>query len=98
VARPPTTFLANAIVNQWYYKEVNSFLPSYFGQKTPDMTNFGSWGHFSQVVWASSSSVGCASQLCPAGTIFTTYQSWFTVCNYVVAGEFLDFNTLMLDY
>jgi uncharacterized protein YkwD len=82
----PSLMLAKSITNQWYYGEVNSFLPSYYGEATPDMTYFSSWGHFSQVVWKGSSSVGCASQFCPSGTIFAGFDSWFTVCNYVARG------------
>jgi len=81
--------LAKSIINQWYYGEVNSFLPSYYGEATPDMTYFESWGHFSQVVWKGSSTVGCASQYCPLGTIFSGFDSWFTVCNYVAPGKIL---------
>jgi hypothetical protein len=88
-ALSPSSMLAKSISAQWYYGEVNSFLPSYYGQPTPDMSNFEAWGHFTQVVWKGSLSVGCASQLCPAGTIFPApYQSWYTVCNYVPPGKF----------
>jgi hypothetical protein len=51
------------------------------------MTYFESWGHFSQVVWKGSMTVGCASQFCAAGTIFAGFESWFTVCN-VPQGKF----------
>ncbi|KUJ17623.1 PR-1-like protein, partial [Mollisia scopiformis] len=64
---PPPLMLATSIVNQWYYSEVANFLPSYYGEATPDMSNFAGWGHFSQVVWKGSTSVGCASQSCGAG-------------------------------
>jgi Cysteine-rich secretory protein family len=84
----PSLMLAKSITNLWYYGEVLSFLPSYYGQATPDMTNFGAWGHFSQVVWSGSLTVGCASQFCDVNTISPTYQSWFTVCNYVAPGGF----------
>lgn len=83
----PKLMLAKSISTQWYYGEVNSFLPSYYGQPTPDMSNFAAWGHFSQVIWKGSTSVGCASQYCPAGTIFSGLASWFTVCNYVPPGK-----------
>ncbi len=85
----PSSMLAKSITNQWYYGEVNSFWPSYYGQTTPDMTNFEAWGHFTQVVWKGSLTVGCASQLCPARTVFPApYQNWFTVWNYVPPGKF----------
>jgi len=90
----PKLMLAKSISTQWYYGEVNSFLPSYYGQPTPDMSNFAAWGHFTQVIWKGSTSVGCASQYCPAGTIFSGLASWYTVCNYVPPGNYLgEFNT-----
>jgi hypothetical protein len=85
----PSLMLASGITNGWYNSEFGAYLPSFYGQKTPDMTDFHSWGHFSQVLWKGSSSVGCASQLCPPGTIFASFSSWFTVCNYVAPGNYL---------
>lgn len=83
----PRTFAARAITNSWYNGEFNAFLPSYYGEATPDISNFDNWGHFSQVVWKASTQVGCASHYCAAGTIFSTLGSWFTVCNYAGAGN-----------
>jgi hypothetical protein len=79
-----------AITNMWYNGEVNNWLPSYYGEASPDMSNFESWGHFSQVVWSGSTGIGCASVLCADGTIFAGYQTWFTVCNYYNAGMYTD--------
>jgi hypothetical protein len=78
----PEQMGAFAVSNQWYNSEFNAFLPSYYGEATPDMTNFESWGHFSQVVWKASTLVGCATQFCAAGTIFPTVASYYSVCNY----------------
>ncbi|RDW69274.1 hypothetical protein BP6252_08294 [Coleophoma cylindrospora] len=79
--------LARSISMQWYNGEFPSFLPSYYGQATPDLTNFGAWGHFTQVLWKTSTQIGCATQYCPAGTIFQTNPSWFTVCDYSGPGN-----------
>ncbi|KAI0536856.1 CAP domain-containing protein [Xylaria digitata] len=76
-----------ATTNMWYDGEFNAFLPSYYGQATPDMSNFESWGHLSQVVWASTTSVGCHAQFCPKGTAYSNLDSWFTVCNYSPPGN-----------
>ncbi|KAI1323613.1 CAP domain-containing protein [Xylariaceae sp. FL0255] len=76
-----------ASTDMWYNGEVNSFLPSYYGQATPDMNTFETWGHFSQLVWKSTQSVGCAVQFCPAGTMFDGLDAWFTVCNYDPPGN-----------
>lgn len=80
-------FAARAITNAWYNGEINDFLSSYYGEATPDMSNFEAWGHYSQVVWKASNSVGCASQYCASGTIFSGLASWYTVCNYKSAGN-----------
>lgn len=74
-----------AISDQWYNGEAPSF--TYYGEATPDMSDFESWGHFSQMVWASTTGVGCATQLCAADTIFDGMESYFTVCNYEGAGN-----------
>ncbi|KAI1421761.1 CAP domain-containing protein [Xylaria sp. FL1777] len=76
-----------ATTNMWYDGEFGAFLPSYYGQATPDMTNFESWGHLSQLVWAGTTSVGCHAQFCPKGTAYSTLDSWFTVCNYSPPGN-----------
>jgi len=39
------------------------------------------------MVWLATEEVGCASQYCGAGTIFSDFGSWFTVCNYGPEGN-----------
>lgn len=78
--------VAWAITDEWYDHEEPLFLPSYYGEPNPT-TNFDSWGHFTQVVWKASNEVGCAAQLCPAGTISSNLLSWFVVCNYRAQGN-----------
>lgn len=77
-----------AATNMWYDGEFEAFLPSYYGQATPDMGNFEAWGHISQLVWASSTTIGCASQFCPRGTAYDNLDAWYTVCNYSPPGMF----------
>lgn len=84
-----STAVARAITNLWYDSELMNFPVNGYGQATPDLTNFSTWGHYTQVIWKSSTRVGCASWNCPAGTIFSTFPSVFTVCNYAAAGEHL---------
>ncbi|CAK7234652.1 hypothetical protein SCUCBS95973_009008 [Sporothrix curviconia] len=81
------TFVNRAVTDQWYNAELPLYPTSGYGQSTPDLTNFESWGHFSQVVWVASTQIGCASQYCAAGTIFPSFNSWFTVCNYQATGN-----------
>jgi hypothetical protein len=80
--------VSQATTNMWYNGEVNSFLPSYYGQSSPDMSNFAAWGHFSQLVWKSSTTLGCATVFCPAGTMNPSFGMWYTVCNYFPPGEY----------
>lgn len=75
---------ARAVTEQWYNGEFNSF--QYYGDANPT-SNFGAWGHFTQVVWASTTEVGCATVKCPAGTVLSL-ESWYTVCNYNPPGNF----------
>lgn len=77
--------VATSSTDMWYNGEVNAFLPSYYGQSTPDMSNFEVWGHFSQMVWKSTERVGCASQFCESGLL--ALPGWFTVCNYGPPGN-----------
>ena len=72
----------------WYNGEVNSWPAGDYGKDNPDMTNFEGWGHFSQVVWVGSETVGCASQYCDPGTIYDKMGSVLTVCNYGPSGRF----------
>jgi len=73
---------AQAISDMWYYSEVNLYPQSAYGRSNPDMGGFHDWGHYTQVVWKNTVEVGCASKLCPAGTIVGGMASWYTVCNY----------------
>lgn len=61
--------------------EVN-YYPVY--GKEPSMNNFEKWGHFSQVVWKGTKSVGCATVDCrKQGLKNWPYpNAYFTVCNY----------------
>lgn len=72
-----------------YNGEVNSFLPSYYGEANPSMDNFESWGHFSQIVWAATTHVGCATVKCSQGLANTgsDVSPYFTVCNYSPPGN-----------
>ncbi|KAK1979099.1 CAP domain-containing protein [Colletotrichum cereale] len=73
-----------AITEQWYNGELNLYTG--YGQDSPDMSNFLGWGHFSQLVWVDSTTVGCGVHYCSAGTL-SSIGSWFTVCNYKSQGN-----------
>lgn len=82
----------------WYDGEVGIFTSlDLYGVANPT-TDFDDWGHFSQVVWVATETIGCATTLCPAGTIFDGLQAWFTICNYGPAGKSsssLSFNSML---
>jgi hypothetical protein len=86
-AKSQSASIAEAITDMWHNGEVAAYPWGDAGKPNPDMSNFETWGHFSQVVWASTEQVGCATQFCEAGTIYDTMASWFTVCDYFPAGK-----------
>ncbi|KIW21587.1 hypothetical protein PV08_02167 [Exophiala spinifera] len=75
-----------AMIGNDMYNSEMPYYPLPYGVDNPDTSNFGSWGHFSQIVWKSTTGVGCATQFCPTlqGATFTNY---FTVCNYYPPGN-----------
>lgn len=78
-----------AIHDMWYNGEVILFDPSWYGQANPpnmDAT-FEKWGHFSQLVWKESTSVGCHAQFCAKGTMYDDMDAWYMVCNYHPRGN-----------
>ncbi len=82
--------VARVITDMFYNGEVNYYVPLYDQGNNPDMSNFESWGHFSQIVWAKTTKVGCATQNCPGGLANTgsNVPPYFTVCNYDPPGNF----------
>ncbi|KIV98868.1 uncharacterized protein PV09_09394 [Verruconis gallopava] len=92
--------IGSVITDIFYNNEVSNF-EGLYGEATPssidDEAAFNSWGHFTQLVWASSNYVGCATVDCSASGLANTgsfVPPYFTVCNYKPAGNLLDqFNT-----
>ncbi|RYP11320.1 hypothetical protein DL764_000138 [Monosporascus ibericus] len=76
-----------ATTDMWYNGEFSKYLPSYYGQDTPDMSNFEAWGHLTQLVWKSSTRLGCAVQFCPRGSMSSDMDAWYMVCNYGPPGN-----------
>ncbi|KAI9743834.1 MAG: hypothetical protein M1818_002568 [Claussenomyces sp. TS43310] len=82
-----SAMVAQSITDMWYNDEMENYTP-YYGEDNPDFSDLDSWGHFSQVVWQATTTVGCASQFCPAGgALSSSMDGWFTVCNYQVEGN-----------
>ena len=82
-----------AIITELFYNGEVGYFKNLYGQAQPDMSNFGSWGHFSQIVWKGTSKVGCATQYCPKGlaNVGPYTPPYFTVCNYGPPGESIKF-------
>jgi uncharacterized protein YkwD len=77
---------AGGVTNQWYNGEVNAW--SFYGDDNPAPgSDLHAWGHFTQVVWKSTTKLGCATVECPAGSVLGL-PSWYTVCNYNPPGNF----------
>ena len=68
---------SSMISGLWYNSEVMNF-PQY-GVGNPNYNNFENWGHFSQVVWPSSTQIGCGMASCGNG--------WFGLCLYSPPGK-----------
>ncbi|KAK7433212.1 hypothetical protein QQZ08_000147 [Neonectria magnoliae] len=77
---------AQSVTNQWYNSEMDNW--SYYGQENPPSgMNIQLYGHFTQVVWADTTKVGCATVNCAAGTMYD-FEAWYTVCNYNPQGNY----------
>ncbi|RMZ91341.1 hypothetical protein DV736_g1422, partial [Chaetothyriales sp. CBS 134916] len=83
-----------AMVGDTMYNDEIELYPGPYGEE-PDMTNFESWGHYTQIVWSDTTEVGCWTTDC-SGTglqnVGSDVSPEFTVCNYYppgnVVGEF----------
>ena len=75
------------ITNLMYNDEMGLFSALY-GLASPLMELFDSWGHFSQIVWKSTTEVGCATVVCDKlGNVDSGSSLPFTVCNYNPPGN-----------
>lgn len=54
--------LAKTLTNGFYNDEMMLY-PGY-GTDSPDMGNFEKWGHFSQMLWQTTTKVGCYTYTC----------------------------------
>ena len=71
------------------YNDEIGWYPLPYGVE-PDMTNFENWGHYSQIMWAGTTGVGCATVDCSSSGLANAgsdVSPWFTVCNYSPAGN-----------
>ena len=59
----PPSAIGKVISNGFYNSEFSEY-PGPWGQADIDMTNFGKWGHLSQVLWKDTKTVGCYTHTC----------------------------------
>jgi len=88
-AGTPAHQVGAAISNEFYTGEEPLFGKlGLYGEANPT-DDFGRWGHFTQLVWKDTQSVGCATQHCPGGVGKTGggVEPYFTVCNYEKPGN-----------
>lgn len=79
------------ITNEMYNGEIG-YYPLPYGTNDPDMTDFENWGHFSQIVWADTTTIGCATYQCSTlENVSSDVEPYFTVCNYGPPGMTYDF-------
>ena len=71
----------------WYNGEIQYF-DGMYGQDNPS-SNFEKWGHFSQMIWKSTTHVGCATVDCSGKGNMDSFAkpAIYTVCNYGPAGN-----------
>jgi len=79
--------IGSSITDQFYNSEQPNMAP-YYGKPDPGLAFFDTVkqiGHFTQVVWNSSTRVGCYTTECPNGLKGLGARR-VTVCNYGPAG------------
>lgn len=88
----PADNITFVITDSFYNAEIMNF-EGLYGQSTPSNINdeqaFGSYGHYTQVVWAGTTAVGCATVDCTSQGLTNTGSDvapYFTVCNYFPPG------------
>lgn len=77
--------IGEMITNMMYNAEIPYFTS--WGFADPIMSMFEKWGHFSQIVWKDSKTVGCATYHCDNLENADGGSSDYTVCNYYPPGN-----------
>ncbi|TLD24901.1 hypothetical protein PspLS_05936 [Pyricularia sp. CBS 133598] len=90
VAGVPENQMGVVVTDTFYNPEVAYYM--WYGSE-PDLVDFGRWGHFSQLIWASTAEVGCATVDCSSrqGGLQNAQGQppYFTVCNYKPPGNYM---------
>lgn len=82
----------SAVITDLFYNGEVGWYADLYGQAQPDQTNFEKYGHFTQIVWKDTVSVGCASYDCSSQGLSPfqgeNIEPTFTVCNYYPPGNY----------
>ena len=83
----PIGNISVVVTEQWYNGEIG-YYPGYGidDLDTSESSNFAKWGHFSQLVWKASQSVGCYTQSA-CGANNGAPPGDYTVCMYYPPGK-----------
>nr|POE72873.1 putative pathogenesis-related protein [Quercus suber] len=57
----------SSVITELFYNGEMPYYSTLYGQAQPSYDNFAHWGHFSQLVWKDTKTIGCAVQYCPGG-------------------------------
>ena len=92
IAAGVPSYNISAVITELFYNGEVNWFNGLYGEANPDMTNFEHWGHFSQIVWKGTTTVGCATYDCsnaPSGLqkVSSDVEPYFTVCNYGAPGK-----------
>lgn len=70
---------SQAISDSWYNQEIQNF-PEYgvADLNTGSGSNFGSWGHFSQLIWSTTKQIGCGISTTCAGSFPTHFACYYS--------------------
>jgi len=85
----PATTMGRFVTGSLYNGEVNAY--TYYGSE-PNINTLSQWGHFSQIVWKATTSVGCYTYDCSStglGNTASNVPPYFTVCNYSPQGNYI---------
>ena len=111
-ASPTGSTIEDAI--EMWYSETSLFLSSYYGQLSPanrgctvsadGSSSCPEYGHFTQMIWKGSTTIGCAIADCSAGYVggddgeapTGSEDPVFQVCNYSPAGKQTHLCTIMI--